>query len=141
MQKSVARKYNAALKKFGDSDPDFLSAVRDLTASSCERINEKLPNHPDVYYQSVGSQMNCASSGRFPLNMSYPLVKHFDGSNDGLVSAQSARFGEHFTLLTTQKGRGISHGDVIDLNRENIPGFDVREFYVNLVCNLKEKGY
>jgi triacylglycerol lipase len=29
--------------------------------------------------------------------------------------------------------RGISHGDVVDLNRENIPDFDVREFYVNLV--------
>lgn len=30
---------------------------------------------------------------------------------------------------------------MIDLNRENIPGFDVREFYVNLVKDLKEKGY
>ncbi len=140
-QKSVARKYNAALQKFGDSNPDFLSAVRNLTASACDQINEKLPNHPDVYYQSVGSQMNCASSGRFPLNMAYPLVSHFDGANDGLVSAESARFGEHFTLLTTPKGRGISHGDMIDLNRENIPGFDVREFYVNLVCDLKEKGF
>lgn len=141
VQKSVARKYNAALKKFGDSNPDFLSAVRDLTASACEQINEKLPNHSAVYYQSVGSQMNCASSGRFPLNMAYPLVLHFDGVNDGLVSTDSARFGEHFVLLATCEGRGISHGDVIDLNRENIPGFDVREFYVNLVCNLKERGY
>ncbi len=137
----MARKYNAALRKFGDTNPDFLSAVRDLTASACERINIKLPNHPDVYYQSVGSHMNCAASGRFPLNMSYPLVRHFDGSNDGLVSADSARFGERFILLTTPKGRGISHGDVIDLNRENIPGFDVREFYVNLVKDLKNKGY
>lgn len=141
VQRSVARKYNAALKKCGDSNPDFLSAVHDLTASSCEHLNEKLPNHPDVYYQSVGSQMNCASSGRFPLNMAYPLVRHFDGANDGLVCTESARFGERFTLLTTQKGRGISHGDVIDLNRENIPGFDVREFYVHLVGELKEKGF
>ncbi len=141
VQKSVARKYNAALRKFGDSNPDFLSAVRDLTASACDQLNQKLPDHPDVYYQSVGSQMNCASSGRFPLNMAYPLVKHFDGANDGLVSVESARFGEHFTLLTTPKGRGISHGDMIDLNRENILGFDVREFYVHLVCDLKEKGF
>ena len=73
--------------------------------------------------------------------MAYPLVRHFDGANDGLVCTESARFGERFTLLTTQKGRGISHGDVIDLNRENIPGFDVREFYVHLVCELKEKGF
>ena len=37
--------------------------------------------------------------------------------------------------------RGISHGDVVDLNRENIVGFDVREFYVNLVADLKNRGY
>lgn len=141
IQKSVARKYNAALRRFGDANPDFLSAVRDLTASACDLLNQKLPDHPDVYYQSVGSRMNCASSGRFPLNMAYPLVRHFDGDNDGLVAVDSARWGECFTSLTTGHGRGISHGDMIDLNRENVPGFDVREFYVNLVRDLKEKGY
>ncbi len=141
VQKSVARKYNAALKKFGDADPDFLSAVRDLTASACECRNETLPNCPDVYYQSVGTKMNCAISGRFPLNMAYPLVKHFDGANDGLVSLESAVWGEDFISLAVPEGRGISHGDMIDLNRENICGFDVREFYVNLVRDLKERGF
>ena len=85
--------------------------------------------------------MNCASSGRFPLNMAYPLVRHFDGANDGLVSLESAVWGEHFTRLAVADGRGISHADMIDLNRENICGFDVREFYVNLVKNLKENGF
>lgn len=141
VQKSVARKYNTALKNFGDADPDFLSAVRDLTASACALRNEKLPDHPDVCYQSVSSIMNCASSGRFPLNMAYPLVKHFDGANDGLVSLESAVWGEDFISLAIPEGRGISHGDMIDLNRENIPGFDVREFYVNLVCKLKDRGF
>ena len=36
--------------------------------------------------------------------------------------------------------RGITHADVIDLNREDIPGFDVREFYVQLVHGLKKRG-
>ena len=30
---------------------------------------------------------------------------------------------------------------MIDLNRENIPGFDVREWYVQLVQQLKQKGF
>ena len=30
---------------------------------------------------------------------------------------------------------------MIDLNRENIEGFDVREFYVQLVSDLKKAGY
>ncbi|MFR6496123.1 MAG: hypothetical protein ACLUOF_06770 [Ruminococcus sp.] len=29
---------------------------------------------------------------------------------------------------------------MIDLNRENIPGFDVQEWYVQLVQRLKRKG-
>ena len=32
--------------------------------------------------------------------------------------------------LTVPGRRGISHGDVIDLMREDIAGFDVREFYI-----------
>lgn len=139
--RGVAAKYNGALKHFGDPEPDFMEAVRDLTASACVRRNPEIPDNPQVFYQSVGSKMNRASSGRFPLNMVYPMVKHFDGDNDGLVSVESMKWGADFTCRTVPSGRGISHGDMIDLNRENIPGFDVREFYVDLVHNLKEMGF
>ncbi|MGN0374887.1 MAG: hypothetical protein ACI4EN_05245 [Butyrivibrio sp.] len=44
-------------------------------------------------------------------------------------------------FLSTNGKRGISHGDMIDLNRENIPGFDVREWYVQLVADLKNRGF
>lgn len=137
----VASKYNAALTLFGDPKPDFMEAVQDLTASSCTHLNALLPDAPQVYYQSVGTKMNGAFSGRFPLNMSYPMVKHFDGANDGLVSVDSMKWGNDFIYLTVPSGRGISHGDMIDLNRENIAGFDVREFYVKLVKDLKAKGF
>ena len=33
----------------------------------------------EVFYQSVGSKLNVASGGRFPLNFSHHLVKYFDG--------------------------------------------------------------
>lgn len=138
---SIASKYYAALRQAGDFDPDFLSAVYDLTATSCQDRNLLLSDASEVFYQSVGSKMNQASSGKFPLNVSYPLVKHFDGENDGLVSLESMKWGENFIYINSPAGRGISHGDMIDLNRENIPGFDVREFYVNLVHNLKEQGF
>lgn len=137
----VAAKYNAALTLLGDHNPDFMEAVQDLTASSCARLNGALPDDPQVYYQSVGSKMNGAFSGRFPLNMCYPMVKHFDGANDGLVSVDSMKWGSNFIYLTVPEGRGISHGDMIDLNRENIVGFDMREFYVKLVHDLKEMGF
>ncbi len=137
----IAAAYNAAMKKLGDENPDFLAAVTDLTESSCLARNQVTPDAPGVVYESVMSYCRKAAHGKFPLNMTHPIVKYFDGKNDGLVSVDSARWGERFTLLEPKGKRGISHGDVVDLNRENIPGFDVREFYVNLVANLKQRGY
>lgn len=137
----VSESYNAALRKLGDENPDFMAAVNDLTASACKKFNRNVPDMPGVYYQSVGSKLNVASGGRFPLNFSHRLVKFFDGPNDGLVAEDSFPWGEDYTFLTTRGRRGISHGDMIDLNRENIRDFDVREFYVGLVNGLKERGY
>ena len=140
-RQKVAAAYNATLKRLGDENPDFLAAVTDLTESACLARNETTPDMPGVLYESVMSHCRKARHGKFPLNATYPVVKHFDEKNDGLVSVDSAKWGTRFTLLEPVGKRGISHGDVVDLNRENIPGFDVREFYVNLVADLKKRGY
>lgn len=137
---TIEKIYNSAFMRIGDEDPDFLAAVSDLTNSRCESFNESTPDMPGVVYQSVGSHASCSRSGRFPLNFSYPIVKKFDGDNDGLVALTSAPWGENFTVLHPTGRRGITHADVIDLNREDIPGFDVREFYVQLVHKLKQRG-
>ncbi len=136
----IARTYNKVLRKIGDPNPDFVASVVDLTSEQVRILTDSLPVPEGIYCQSVGSKLNRATNGQFPLNFSYPLVKHFDGANDGLVGEESFRFGENFTFLTTSGKRGISHGDVIDLNRQNLAGFDVREFYIKLVSELKEKG-
>lgn len=140
-QDIVAKTYNAALKRAGDPNPDFLGAVSDLTASACLEFNKKTPDIPGVCYQSVGSRLNRAVGGRFPLNFTYALAKRFDGANDGLVGYRSFPWGDSCRILTVNGTRGISHGDMIDLNRENLPEFDVREFYVQLVADLKSRGF
>lgn len=140
LKAKVSSAYNTALKKLGDPEPDFLAAVNDLTASACTKLDRALGCPDGVLCQSVGSCLEKARGGKFPLNFSYHLVNYFDGANDGLVSESSFAWGERYTLLKPTHRRGISHGDVIDLNRENIDGFDVREFYVNLVHDLKERG-
>ena len=142
----VAGAYNKAAHRLGDPDPDFMAAVGDLTATGCAALEPHLAGESNpaplagIYCQSVGSLMPRARGGRFPLNVAYPIVRFFDGPNDGLVSETSFAFGEKYTLLTPTGGRGISHGDMIDLNRENIEEFDVREFYVGLVEELKNRG-
>ncbi|MBE6977658.1 MAG: triacylglycerol lipase [Ruminococcaceae bacterium] len=140
-QKQVAEAYNNAARLAGDTSPDFLAAMRDLTASACQERNRQMPQPEGVYCQSVGSVLKRAVHGKFPLQYTYHVVKEFDGPNDGLVGTQSFPWGDAYELLEPTGRRGISHGDVIDLNRENIPGFDVREYYVQLVSRLREKGY
>ncbi len=137
----IASAYNATLRKFGEENPDFLAAVSSLTAEQCAQRNEELADSPDVYYQSTGSRLSVPSGGRFPLNMTCAPIRYFDGYNDGLVGEKSFAWGDHYEFINPGGARGVSHGDMIDLNRENFDGFDVREFYVQLVHELKEKGF
>ena len=139
IQEKVALAYNTLYKQLGDHRPDFLAAAYDLTATGCQRF-ETMPAPKGVYCQSVGSVLEKARRGKFPLNVTYRYVKRFDGPNDGLVAESAFSWGEKYTLITTKSKRGISHGDMIDLNRENLPDFDVREFYVQLVADLKNRG-
>lgn len=139
-QQTLATTYNAAASKLGDTTPDFMAAVRDLATKRVAELNDLMPDADGLVYRSVGSRLDKPEGGTFPLNLTYRFVKRFDGPNDGLVSEESSRWGESFVFLTPEAGRGISHGDVIDLTRENIPGFDVREFYVRLVSELAEHG-
>lgn len=141
VKRTVANTYNAAVIKLGEPNADFMAAVQDLTESRLRELNAEMPTPEGIYCQSVGSVLKKASSGKFPMNFSHRLVKYFSGENDGLVATDSFQWGENYTLLEAPKKRGISHGDMIDLNRENIPGFDVREFYVNLASELKNKGF
>ncbi len=140
IKQKIASVYNTAAKKLGDKDPDFMAAVTDLTASVCEIFDKELVVPDPILRQSYGSKLNKATGGQFPLNLSYSFVKFYDGANDGLVGEDSFAWGDTYTFITTEGKRGISHGDMIDLNRENIEGFDVREFYVGLVGELKQKG-
>ena len=139
-QQAVAATYNKALGKLGEADADFMAAVRDLTSGHCAALDQTMPLPEGIYGRSIGSKLNKAPGGKFPLNFTYHLVHHFDGGNDGLVGEESFQWGQDYLFLQTGAVQGISHGDMIDLNRTNLPCFDVREFYVQLVADLKQKG-
>ena len=140
MQTAIADIYNQTLCHLGDRNPDFLAAMLDLTTQSSIERNKLLHIPSGVYCQSVGSIQKKAQNGKFPFNFSYHVVKYFDGRNDGVVGEESFVFGEHCEIVTVDSDRGVSHNDMIDMNRENIDAFDVREFYVNLVHDLKNRG-
>lgn len=137
----ISNRYNRIMKNLGDTNPDFYAAVCDLTSHHCESSNAEMPDSPDVFYQSIGSKMKGWSSAPFPQNLTYLLVRCFEKENDGLVGVDSMKWGSRFRMVSAAGHRGIGHGDMIDLNRENIRGFDVREFYVDLVRDLKTQGF
>lgn len=139
-QQKVADTYNQTLRKFGERDADFMAAVTDLTSQRCTALDRTMPLPEGIFCRSIGSSLSRASGGKFPLNFTYHLVRHFDGANDGLVGAESFQWGTDYTLLHAPGPSGISHGDMIDLNRCNLPGFDIREFYVQQVSDLRQRG-
>ena len=139
-QNTVANAYNSALRKFGDKSPDFLSAVKDLCASECSKLNETTPNADGIFYQSTASKINKPLRNIPPLCFTSAFVKQFDGPNDGLVSISSAKWGEKVTVLQSTSPEGISHADMIDMSRHNRKDIDILEFYVTLVSDLKARG-
>lgn len=136
----VAKRYNKLFTVLGDTAPDFEKGLRELTHSNCAKLDTELPDDPDIYYLSVMSVMKNVFSAGFPLNLGYILNRKDGTGNDGLVVKESALRGENTLMINHNGNRGLSHGDMIDLFRENIDGFDVREFYVGIVKDLKERG-
>jgi triacylglycerol lipase len=139
--RKVAKIYNSFFKRLGDDTPDFYNSVMDLTTKQCVVFNQEAIDKEGVHYQSYTSKMRTATSAGFPLNIGYAILKPLKGDNDGFVSIEESKHGEFLGCIESSRRRGISHGDMIDLKRENIKGFDVREFYVNLVQDLKKNGY
>ena len=135
----LERKYNSVFAKLGDTSPDFMAGVNALSAKTADGYDILMPDMPGVVYSSYMTVMNGMRSAGFPLNIGYLLIKKLNGENDGLVWEGSAAHGK-YTLVKHDGKRGISHGDVIDLFRENISGYDVREFYTGIVSSLKSQG-
>lgn len=137
----VASLFDKSFAKAGDLNPDCYHASKQLSPSFCREFNDKYKNAENVYYQSYASVV----SHTFGDGLLWipNLLMYFMGApkNDGLVSVESARWGIFRETFVSGGRRGISHGDMIDLKREDYKGFDVIEAYIKIVAELKEMGY
>lgn len=137
----IASAFDRTYRRFGDAHPDCYHASKQLSFEFCQTFNEKYPDSPKVYYQSYAS---CVKHTFGDNLLSIPnLLMYFAGAskNDGLVTIESAKWGNFKKTFISTGRRGISHGDMIDLKREDYKGFDVIEAYVEIVAQLKEMGY
>lgn len=125
----------------GDDKPDCYSSSKQLDPIYCQEFNEKNKDVPGVYYQSFGSVMKSCFSDSL-LSIPYLLMCTCKGrQNDGLVDISSVQWGNFRGILKNKYRRGISHGDMIDLKREDIKGFDVLNVFYEIVAELKKNGF
>lgn len=136
----VAGCFDRTFTKFGDKNPDFYTATHQFATKESAAFNEQTPDAPGVYYQSYMSRMSRPWS-HLLLSIPYCMIRPLEGENDGLVSTESAKWGEFQGVFSNDRTRGISHGDMIDLTRQDYRDFDVVETYVQIVSGLKEKGF
>ena len=136
----VAGCFDRTFARFGDKAPDFYTATHQFATEASVRFNENTPDMPGVYYQSYTSKMRNPFS-HLLLSIPYCMIRPLEGANDGLVSVESAKWGEFRGVFSNRRLRGISHGDIIDLTRQDYRSFDVLETYVRIVAELKERGF
>lgn len=140
MFQTIGKGFNKYFRLIGEKNPDFFTATRQLSTYYCKEFNEKVKDCDQVYYQSYATVMRHLFSD-YILIIPYLLLRIMDGENDGLVTVESSKWGEFKGVLKNKHSRGISHGDIIDLRKNDYRGFDVREHYVKMVAELKDLGY
>lgn len=130
----------------GDTKPDFYAVCRDFSTEYAESFNRENPDVPGIFYQSYAGVMKTPLSD-INLSTANMIVKMIEGDNDGLVSVESARWGESFTLLTGRGNRGVSHYDEIDFRRAPLSTkrdgdgvADICDVYRSIVNDLAERG-
>ncbi|MCI8727324.1 MAG: triacylglycerol lipase [Hungatella sp.] len=138
--RGICRMIDLYFGRLGDKNPNAYVASRQLSEAYAREFNEKYPDVDGVYYQSYASLMKHGFSSKL-LCVPYWILKALDTKSDGLVTVESAMWADFQGVVTNRYLRGISHGDMIDLTREDYRGFKVLEFYIQLVTKLKEGGF
>lgn len=128
-------------KVIGDDKPESLNAGIELTTKQMKIFNNMVKDSDKVYYQSY--------AGAIDGNFSNPLWKKMfdkiasnEGSNDGLVSVKSAKWGTFKGVVSCGGKPLVTHADIIGLHflsGENC--FKAEEFVKNIVRELKVSGY
>ncbi|MDR1867985.1 MAG: hypothetical protein LBQ77_06950 [Treponema sp.] len=121
---------------YQDSNPDMYNAGYQLTTKHMQSFNETVPPDKRVYYHSYYTKMEDPFDDIF-LSEPYRILKQNNGDNDGLVSVESAMWGEESTYIP---GR-LSHRDIVGLGKTLPHGNDIASIYLGIINTLRVKGF
>ncbi len=113
-----------------------VDGVRDCQRAACKRFNSHTPDAPGVRYFSYGAAVPVSRVSP-ALRRAWHLVTPVEGSNDGVVSEASARWGEYLGTLA------VDHFGVCPDGRFCRPGesFDTLGFYGHVIEELAWRGF
>jgi len=127
----------------GDQNPNTIQNLKDLARDYMINVfNPATPNKTGVYYQSYAYRVKSyLGAGLFALT--WPIQKKIEGENDGLVAVTSAKWGNFRGVIegASWLGAGVNHLAAVDMLFGITPGFNAPGHFVNIVADLKAKGY
>jgi len=121
-------------KLYGDTNPDLYNVNYQLTTAKMKEFNKSITMDDNVFYQSLYTTMDNAFDDRVFFH-TYSYVNKISGSNDGLVSECSAKWGNNIAKIEG----GISHAEILDLKNKKISGVNIPDIYVNIVKRVKRE--
>lgn len=127
---------------FGDTNPDTLQNGWDLTTDYMKNVfNPGTPDVAGIYYQSWAAKAK-TSCPSVILEPTWLIMLSKEGANDGLVSVESAKWGNFRGVQDAAwYSPGCDHLNIVGQLFGVTPGFSAPEFYVSVVSDLKNRGY
>lgn len=124
-----------------DENPNSVENGYELVRSNMENVfNPNTPNIPTIYYQSYAYKITNVLGG----GVMYPtwrIMLPYEGDNDGLVSVDSAKWGEFKGVITGwPMFGGVNHIDSVHVILPR-PGYDPPTLIKNIAMDLKKRGY
>jgi triacylglycerol lipase len=124
---------NRFLKYFGSDS----GALKQVTRQFClGEFSDLAPNIPEVGYFSATSEITQpVVKNSLPVFwISHRILSKYEGENDGFVSVESAKWGNH---ICTYRGDHYSQiGQFLGRSR----GMDYMQFYTDIFSRLKQEG-
>lgn len=138
----IGRMANFAAKLYarisGDEKPAPIEAAKQLTPEYMMYFNNMVKDTQGVYYQSYGGMID-GNYPRFIGRLKQKLIYKTHGANDGVVPVSSFIWGDYRGIVSSGNAVGVSHLEIIGVTR--VSGFRVEQFYIDLVAELKHKGF
>jgi hypothetical protein len=129
--KHLVKAYEAS---YGDKNPTMYDVLFELTTERMQEFNAMVPPDVNVYCQSISVMMKKPSDDPV-LAATNRYIKKLSGDNDGLVSVESATWGQRSQLIEGS----VSHREIV--NQREVKGIDILLIYINIVQGLSDIGF